>query len=173
MTLLSGIKWGRKLCVAHYLVVPAAWVDHRSLVTLNMDWLLVTTWATPSSGHMDLTSRRPSEPSEVYPPVHSVDHGDRKWGLPPLDIDIYRRSVGSLGHRVYHTNLYSNTGSHLHPSSKQAVLSTLVHRARGLCDQDNLHAELVFLRDVFRQNSYNDWQIQSPQLSSEHQSAWR
>jgi hypothetical protein len=79
--------------------------------------------------------------------------------LPFLDIDIYRRPDGSLGHRLYrkptHTNLYLNAGSH-HPSNKQAVLSTVVHRARALCDQDNLHAELLFLRDIFRQNGYND-----------------
>jgi hypothetical protein len=83
--------------------------------------------------------------------------------VPFLDIDIYRRPDGSLGHRVYHkatpTNLYLNAGSHHHPSSKQAVLSTLVHRARALCDQESLHAELVFLKDVFRQNGYNDRQI--------------
>jgi hypothetical protein len=80
-----------------------------------------------------------------------------------LDIDIYRRPDGSLDHRVYrkttHTNLYLNAGSHNHPSSKQAVLSTLVNRARALCDQESLHAELVFLKDVFRQNGYNDRQI--------------
>jgi hypothetical protein len=89
--------------------------------------------------------------------TESEDH------LPFLDIDIYMRPDGSLGHRVYrkstHTNLYPNAGSHDHPSSKQAVLSTLVHRARALCDQDRLHVELVFLRDIFRQNVYNDWQI--------------
>jgi hypothetical protein len=31
--------------------------------------------------------------------------------------------------------------------------------ARALCDQENLHAELVFLNDVFWQNGYNDRQI--------------
>jgi hypothetical protein len=34
-----------------------------------------------------------------------------------------------------------------------------VHRATALCDQDSLQAELVFLRDVFWQNGYNDGQI--------------
>jgi hypothetical protein len=34
-----------------------------------------------------------------------------------------------------------------------------VHRARALCDQESLHAELVFLQDVFKQNGYNDRQI--------------
>jgi hypothetical protein len=83
--------------------------------------------------------------------------------LPLTDIYIYRRPDGSLGHRVYHkpihTNLYLNTGSHYHPSKKQAVLFTMVHRARALCDQDILQAESMFLRDVFRQNCYNDRQI--------------
>jgi hypothetical protein len=60
---------------------------------------------------------------------------------------VYRKPI--------HTNLYLNAGSHHHPSSKQSVVSTLVHRARSLCDQDSLHAELVFMRDVFKQNRYN------------------
>jgi hypothetical protein len=59
-----------------------------------------------------------------------------------------------------HTNLYLNAGSHHHHlSNKQAVLSTLVNRARALCDQDSLQEELLFLRDVFRRNGYNEWQI--------------
>ncbi|PNF14479.1 hypothetical protein B7P43_G18379 [Cryptotermes secundus] len=78
--------------------------------------------------------------------------------LPFLDIDIYMRPDGSLGHRVYskstRTNLYINAASHHHPSNKQAARSTLVHRARALCDQDSLHAKLVLLGDVFRKNRY-------------------
>jgi hypothetical protein len=66
-------------------------------------------------------------------------------------------------HRVYrkptHTNLYLNSSSQHHHSNKQAVLSTLVHRTRALCDQDGLHGELVFLGDIFRQNGYAERQI--------------
>jgi hypothetical protein len=58
-----------------------------------------------------------------------------------------------------HTNLYLNAKSHYHPSNKQAVLSILIHRARALCDEDSLQAELVFLKLVFKQNAYNDRQI--------------
>ncbi|PNF40915.1 hypothetical protein B7P43_G14990 [Cryptotermes secundus] len=89
--------------------------------------------------------------------IESEDH------LPFLDIDIDRRPDGSLGHRVYgkpiHTNLYLNARPHHHPSSKQTALSTLVHRARALCDQESLRAELEFLKDIFRRNGYNDRQI--------------
>jgi hypothetical protein len=83
--------------------------------------------------------------------------------LPYLDLDIYRKPDGSLGHKVYrkptHTNHYLNAKSHHHSSNKQAVLSMLIHRARALCDEDSLQAELVFLRDIFKQNGYNDRHI--------------
>jgi hypothetical protein len=31
----------------------------------------------------------------------------------------------------------------------------VIHRARGILDEDSLQAELVFLRDVFEQNNHN------------------
>jgi hypothetical protein len=34
-----------------------------------------------------------------------------------------------------------------------------VHRARTLWDENSLHAELLFPRDVFKQNGYNDRKI--------------
>jgi hypothetical protein len=39
------------------------------------------------------------------------------------------------------------------------VLSTLIHRARALSDEDSLQAELMFLKDVFKENGYNDQQV--------------
>jgi hypothetical protein len=83
--------------------------------------------------------------------------------LPFLGLDIYKRPDGSPGHKVYHkpthTNLHLNANFHHHPSNKQTILSTLIPRARALCDEDSLQAELVFLRNVFKQNGYNAWQI--------------
>jgi hypothetical protein len=58
-----------------------------------------------------------------------------------------------------HTNIYLNTNSHHHLSNKQAVLSTLIHRARALCDDDSLQAQSVFLKDALKRNGYNDRQI--------------
>jgi hypothetical protein len=78
--------------------------------------------------------------------------------LPFLDIDIYRKRVGSLGHNVYrkptHTNLYLNQTSHHHPANKHSALSSLVHRAKSLRDQDSLAPELTLLPEVFKQNGY-------------------
>jgi hypothetical protein len=77
--------------------------------------------------------------------------------LPFLNIGIHRRPDGSLSLRMYRkltdTNLYLNAGPRHHPTNKQAMLSTLVHRARALCDEGSVHAELVFLRNVFRQTN--------------------
>jgi hypothetical protein len=58
-----------------------------------------------------------------------------------------------------HTSLYLSAKYHHHPYNKQAVLSTLIHRARALCDENSLQAELVFLKDVFKVNGYSDRQI--------------
>ena len=83
--------------------------------------------------------------------------------LPFLDVDIYRKTDGSLGHKVYrkptHTNLYLNQLSHHHPANKQSVLSSLIHRAKPLCDQDSLAQELNFLNTVFKNNGYSHQQI--------------
>jgi hypothetical protein len=80
-------------------------------------------------------------------------------------LHIAKPAEGLVGSQVKRPHLevlhieVGNDRSYHHPSSKQAVLSTLVHRARALCDQDSLQVELVFLRDVFRQNGYNNRQI--------------
>ena len=79
--------------------------------------------------------------------------------LPFLDINIYRKMDGSIRHKVYqkptHTNLYLHQKSHHHLANKHSVLSSLVHRAKSLCDQDSLAPELTFLTNVFKQNSYS------------------
>jgi hypothetical protein len=83
--------------------------------------------------------------------------------LPLLDIDIYRKPNGSLGHRVYrkptHTNPYLHHNSHHHPSHKLSVLTSLIHRATAICDQDSLNQELEFLTTVFKNNRYSTQQI--------------
>ena len=66
--------------------------------------------------------------------------------LPFLDMYIYRKTDGSLGHKVYrkptHTNLYLHQNSHHHPAS-------LIHRAKALCGQVSRAQELEFLTTIF------------------------
>jgi hypothetical protein len=84
--------------------------------------------------------------------------------LPFLDIDVYRKTDGSLGHKVYckptHTSLYLQQSSHHHPANKQSLLTSLTHTAITLCDQDSLPQELNFLTSVFKMNGYSPQQIQ-------------
>src|SRR5215475_9299218 len=83
--------------------------------------------------------------------------------LPFLDIHIYRRTDGSLGHKIYrkptHTNLYLQQNSHHHPANKNSVLTSLIHRAKTLCDQNSLPHELEFLTSVFKMNGYSQHHI--------------
>ena len=62
--------------------------------------------------------------------------------LPFLDIDFYRKTGDSIGHKLYrkttHTNLYLHQNSHHLPGNKQSVLASLIHRAKSLCDQESL-----------------------------------
>jgi hypothetical protein len=50
---------------------------------------------------------------------------EKNGHLPLQDIDIYRRTGGSLGHKVYrkptNTKLYLNPGTHHHPSCNLAA----------------------------------------------------
>jgi hypothetical protein len=81
--------------------------------------------------------------------------------IPFLDIDVYRRPGSSLGHRVCRkpTHTHTNATSHHHPANKQAVLSTLVHGTKVVCDTDRFPQELQFLRETFRNNGYGEKQI--------------
>jgi hypothetical protein len=69
-----------------------------------------------------------------------------------------RRPDGSLGRKFYrkptHTSLYQNHGSHHHNSKKQAVLATLSHRARLLCDKESLHSESKSFKTTSLENGY-------------------
>jgi len=80
-----------------------------------------------------------------------------------LDIDIYRKMDGSLGHKIYwkptHINLYLHQNSHHHPANKQSALASLIHRDKALCNEDSLTQELEFLTAVFKDNGYNTQQI--------------
>jgi hypothetical protein len=58
-----------------------------------------------------------------------------------------------------HISFYFSAKFHHHPSNKQALLSTLLHRIRVLYDEDSLQADLLILMDVFIQNGYNYRQI--------------
>jgi hypothetical protein len=80
-------------------------------------------------------------------------------------LDILTGDPTALWATVYRkptrTNLYLNTKSHHHPSNIQAVLSTMVHRVRAMCDEDKTVHGVGVPEGLFRRNSYKDQQIQN------------
>ena len=72
-------------------------------------------------------------------------------------VDIYQKPNVSLDHKAHwkpsHTNPYLNSNSHHHPSNKQTMLLSLVHRARAVGDWDSLH-EMELLKISFRKNGW-------------------
>jgi hypothetical protein len=58
-----------------------------------------------------------------------------------------------------HTDLYLNGESHHHPSEKNLVLCTLIHRAKAIADEENFPREISRFRKTFAQNGYSQQQI--------------
>lgn len=75
--------------------------------------------------------------------------------LPCMDMDMCRKTDGSLGHRVYwkptHTDLYLHQNSHPIPAVSQSVLASPIHRAKSPCYQNPLTQELQFLNTVSKE----------------------
>ena len=65
--------------------------------------------------------------------------------IPFLDVLIYKRLDGSLGHKVFrkktHTDSYLDADSHHHPTQKIGIINTLAIRASRICDDKHLKEE--------------------------------
>jgi predicted GIY-YIG superfamily endonuclease/uncharacterized protein (UPF0335 family) len=89
---------------------------------------------------------------------------EKNGELPFLDILIYKQPNGKLGHKVYrkptHTELYLNANSYHHPAQKQAVISTLIHRALEISDKRNKQQEISHVCQTLKVNGYNINNIQ-------------
>ena len=104
--------------------------------------VLICRWHFRHPAPWQRKTDRISEPPQWIPHKYSVHNGKRKGHLPLLDIDIYKKTESSLGHRIYlvvtHTNLYLHWDSHHHPANEQSVLASMIHRAKAHCDQVSL-----------------------------------
>jgi hypothetical protein len=67
--------------------------------------------------------------------------------------------VSKVYRKPTHTNPYLHQNSHHHPANKQSVLTSLIHRAKALCDENSLTQELEFLTTLFKDNGYSPQQI--------------
>ena len=83
--------------------------------------------------------------------------------LPFLDVEIYRKPNGTLGHAVHrkktHTNRYLHANSHHHPSQKMSLINTLFHRADNISDSASKNLEKINVITALKQNGYKNKQI--------------
>ena len=101
--------------------------------------------------------------NSLHPNIQFTMETEKDNKLAFLDVLVKKRSDGSLGHTVYrnptHTDLYLHANSEHHLTQKQAVMRTLVHRARMTCDTESLEEELKHLKKTFRKNGYSKKEI--------------
>ena len=74
-----------------------------------------------------------------------------------LDVLVTRENTfcTSLYRKPTFSGLYSNFKSFMPDSYKKGLIFTLLHRAFVLCcDWNQLHAEVTFLKDIFRKNAF-------------------
>ena len=83
--------------------------------------------------------------------------------IPVLDVLIYKRLDGSLGHKVFrkktHTDSYLDADSHHHPAQKLGIINTLAMRAARICDDEHLKEEQDNLAKIFKNIGYKESDI--------------
>ena len=86
--------------------------------------------------------------------THEIEKNNR---LAFLDVLVTRENTfcTSLYRKPTFSALYSNFKSFMPDSYKKGLLFTLLHRAFVLCcDWNKFHAEVTFLKDIFRKNAF-------------------
>jgi hypothetical protein len=94
--------------------------------------------------------------NNIHTNIQFTMETERDGRIAFLDIDVYRNGVYR---KLTHTNLYLSATSHHRPANKQAILSTLVYRAKAICDSHILPREFKFLHQTFQDSGYSEWQI--------------
>jgi hypothetical protein len=91
--------------------------------------------------------------NNIHPNIKFTIGMEQNKTLPFLDVMVSRRPDGSLGHSVHrkstHTELYLHARSEHHLAQKQAVITTLVRRAKTLFDNENLGREIRHIKRIF------------------------
>ncbi|XP_077778802.1 uncharacterized protein LOC144326219 [Podarcis muralis] len=96
--------------------------------------------------------------NSLHPKIQFTMEIEANNQLPFLDVLIYKKPDGSLGHTIYrkktHTNRYLHAQSHHHPAQINSVAKTLISRTKRLADKDHLTTELQNLSNVLIANGY-------------------
>ena len=100
------------------------------------------------------------ELNNIHPKIKFTMEIEKDNKLPFLDVLVYKKSNGTLGHTVYrkptHTNRYLNAESHHHPAQLKSVVKTLIKRSERLADNENYNTESKIIKEALQQNGYNE-----------------
>ncbi|KAL0842481.1 hypothetical protein ABMA28_014575 [Loxostege sticticalis] len=94
--------------------------------------------------------------NSIHPKIQFTMEVEANNRLAFLDVLLTRNPDHTLSHTVFrkptHTDKYLNGASHHHPGQLATVGKTLFQRARGICDDQHLAAELQHVRKVLQDN---------------------
>ncbi|XP_039204586.1 uncharacterized protein LOC120310339, partial [Crotalus tigris] len=97
--------------------------------------------------------------NSLHPKIQFTMETEANNQLPFLDVLVYKKSNGSLGHTIYqkktHTNRYLHALSHHHPAQINSVAKTLISRTKRLADEQHLKPELHTLTNVLTSNGFH------------------
>ncbi|KYN39855.1 hypothetical protein ALC56_05623, partial [Trachymyrmex septentrionalis] len=74
-----------------------------------------------------------------HPNIHFTIDIEENGKLPFLDVLVSKKADGTLGHQVYRKPTHTDT--YMHPSQKQSVINSLVHRAFTISDKEHLQRQ--------------------------------
>ncbi|XP_058045388.1 P2Y purinoceptor 1 isoform X3 [Ahaetulla prasina] len=96
--------------------------------------------------------------NSLHPKIQFTMETEVNNQLPFLDVLVYRKPNGSLGHTIYqkktHTNRYLHALSHHHPAQINSVVKTLISRTKRLADEQHLKTKLYTLTNVLTSNGF-------------------
>nr|XP_049699777.1 uncharacterized protein LOC126053464 [Helicoverpa armigera] len=94
--------------------------------------------------------------NSINPKIQFTMESEANNSLAFLDVLVIRNPNNTLSHTVYrkktHTDKYLHGESHHHPTQLSTVGKSLFQRARGICDEQHLGAELQHVKQVLHDN---------------------
>ncbi|XP_047984696.1 uncharacterized protein LOC125225163 [Leguminivora glycinivorella] len=146
-------------------VIANIWMEHFEELALRSGPPVITLWKRYVDdvfcilrGSSDTVERFVDHLNSIHPKVKFTFEMESDRSLPFLDVKLKAKPDGTLAHSVYrkptHTDRYLQASSHHHPRHLQSVVTSLVNRARDLCDSEHLDEELAHVQKVLRKNGY-------------------
>lgn len=91
--------------------------------------------------------------NNIHPSIQFTMEVDQNWRLIFLDVLVYKKAGGVLGHTVYrkrtHTDRYLHKNSNHHLGQEEDIIQTLTERARCICEPEKLSEEQALINNGY------------------------